>query len=165
MNNIIALAGHSNSGKTTLIEKMIPEFKNRGYTVCVIKHILSYLDLDKEGKDTYRFAKAGADMVIMEDKETLAVVKKIKEEEKLENLINNYAKEYDLIIVEGFKGENVPQIGVYTDIKRVNWDKEKLIAVIGERLKDLNLPVFNRDDYMKVADFIEEKIIGGPGRI
>ena len=60
---VFAFSGFSGSGKTTLIEKLIPVFKRRGYRVAVIKHDAHDFEIDKEGKDTYRFREAGADRV------------------------------------------------------------------------------------------------------
>ncbi|MEI8173543.1 MAG: molybdopterin-guanine dinucleotide biosynthesis protein B, partial [Deltaproteobacteria bacterium] len=56
---IVSIVGRSNTGKTTLIEKMIPELKRRGYVVATIKHNIHGFDIDHEGKDSWRHKKAG----------------------------------------------------------------------------------------------------------
>ena len=58
---IISIVGNSNSGKTTLIEKLIPELKKRGYRVGVIKHAHHGFNIDKKGKDSWRHKVEGAD--------------------------------------------------------------------------------------------------------
>lgn len=159
MSKIIAFVGGSNSGKTTLIQKIVPELKKRGYSLCVIKHIHGDLQLDKKGKDTQKFAKAGADMVMMQNKDTLAMVKKLKKEEKIEEIIKKYALGYDLVIVEGFKKSNLPQVWVYSENTDVKINRKKIIAVVGKKVTGLNAPVFGKRDFKKIADFIEKRII------
>lgn len=65
MNSIpaVAFSAWSGSGKTTLIEQLVREFKQRGLRVAVIKHDAHGFDIDREGKDTWRFQMAGADLV------------------------------------------------------------------------------------------------------
>ena len=62
---VLGFSGFSGCGKTTLIEKLIPLLKKKGLKVAVIKHDGHDFDMDKEGKDTYRFSKAGADTVMI----------------------------------------------------------------------------------------------------
>ena len=62
---IVSIVGKSGAGKTTLIEKMIPELKKRGYRVATIKHDVHGFDIDHEGKDSWRHKKAGAHATII----------------------------------------------------------------------------------------------------
>ena len=62
---VIGIEGFSGSGKTTLTEKLIPYFKSKGYMIAVIKHDAHGFDMDREGKDTFRFTAAGADLVMI----------------------------------------------------------------------------------------------------
>lgn len=63
---IICVVGRSKSGKTTLLEKLIPELKRRGYRVATIKHHSHPgFEIDVPGKDTWRHAQAGSDHVII----------------------------------------------------------------------------------------------------
>ncbi len=70
------VAASSNSGKTTLIEKIVTILKARGLRVAVIKHTSSGFDLDKPGKDSWRFQQAGADAVILVGPEQVALMRK-----------------------------------------------------------------------------------------
>jgi len=72
---IICIVGKSESGKTTLIEKLIPELKKRGYNIGSIKHSCQKFDIDKKGKDSWRHRKAGADIVVIASADNL--IKKI----------------------------------------------------------------------------------------
>ena len=62
---IMALAGYSGSGKTTLLEKLIREIKSRGVRLAIIKHDGHQFEIDHEGKDSWRFTHAGADITVV----------------------------------------------------------------------------------------------------
>ena len=96
------VASCSNTGKTVLIEGLIKELKNRGYTVATIKHDVHGFDIDKEGKDTWRHRKAGAEAVIISSKERMALIREVQEEIPLEELIKQ-VEDFDFIIIEGYK--------------------------------------------------------------
>lgn len=70
----------SNLGKTTLIEKIVKDLKNRGYKVGVIKHDAHQFQIDYPGKDSYRFTEAGADNVVITSDNKVAMIKKIEKE-------------------------------------------------------------------------------------
>lgn len=95
------VASCSNTGKTVLIEGLIKELKNRGYTVATIKHDVHGFDIDKEGKDTWRHRKAGAEAVIISSKERMALIREVQEEVPLEELIKQ-VEDFDFIIIEGY---------------------------------------------------------------
>ena len=65
---VISIVGKSKSGKTTLIEKLIPELKKRGYKIGIIKHAFHELEFDKKGKDSWRHKAAGAETVMVSSK-------------------------------------------------------------------------------------------------
>ena len=80
------VAASSNSGKTTLIEKVIRILKDRGLRVAVIKHASAGFDLDRPGKDSWRFQQAGADTVILSGPGRVALMRKIEQEPTLMSL-------------------------------------------------------------------------------
>ena len=85
MAQIIAVVGKSSSGKTTLIERLIPELKKRGYRIGSVKHAHHGFQIDKKGKDSYRHRAAGADVVVVASPDEIAMVKRINTD-SLENL-------------------------------------------------------------------------------
>jgi molybdopterin-guanine dinucleotide biosynthesis protein B len=99
---IISVVGKSKSGKTTLIEKLIPELKKRGYRVGTVKHASHDFDMDKKGKDSWRHKAAGADTVIVASRERIVMIK----DENFVQLesIEKYFDDVDLVITEGLKG-------------------------------------------------------------
>ena len=73
---MISIVGYADSGKTTLIEKLVPELKKRGYRVGTIKHAVHEPSLDTQGKDSWRHFNAGADTVVVSSLEKIALIKK-----------------------------------------------------------------------------------------
>ncbi|MGD9130423.1 MAG: molybdopterin-guanine dinucleotide biosynthesis protein B [Candidatus Bathyarchaeota archaeon] len=104
---IVAVAGNSNSGKTTAIEALIKGLTKRGYTIASAKHIPNHPEftIDTEGKDTWRYAKAGASSVLSVAPKELTAIKKVDTTEySLEQIVAETPDEADIIILEGFKG-------------------------------------------------------------
>ena len=102
---IVAVVGSSNSGKTTAIEAIIKGLTKKGYTVASAKHISEpEFTLDKQGKDTWRHAKAGASTVLSVAPNELVTIKKVGTKKyALTQLIAEFPEEVDIIIIEGFK--------------------------------------------------------------
>lgn len=160
---VIGFAGRANSGKTTLIEKIISAFKEQGLRVTVIKHGHHPFNFDVPGKDTYRHKKAGAASVILASAGQLAMVKDTPDEYPLEEIISRYVSEADLIIVEGFKTAPIPKIEVYTHHSgepplSASGDS-MYIAVATDDDIDVSIPKFKRDDADAIARFISTHIL------
>lgn len=155
------VATKSGTGKTTLIEKLIPIFKNRGYKIGVLKHDAHKFDIDKKGKDSYRFTEAGADNVIVASSEKLAMIQILKEERTIEDILPLF-QGVDIVIVEGFKNNNYPKIEVHrkeVDDKLLyndkNFNTSSFVAIASNENLTVNIPVLNINDIYEVADFIE----------
>lgn len=103
---IVAVVGSSNSGKTTALEALIKGLSKRGYTVASAKHIPNpKFTIDTEGKDTWRYAEAGASSVLSVAPKELTVIKKVDTTEySLEQIVAEIPDEVDIVILEGFKG-------------------------------------------------------------
>ena len=159
-----SFVGRSNTGKTTVIERLIPILVGKGLKVAVIKHHPHDFEIDIPGKDTYRYKQAGATMSILASPGKVAVVEDTENELTLEDIIARYIHDVDLLIVEGFKREEIPKIEVFqrkegADMPVCAEDKN-LIAVITDESIDMLLPVFARDDVGGVAEFILSRFIG-----
>jgi molybdopterin-guanine dinucleotide biosynthesis protein B len=159
-----SFVGRSNTGKTTVIERLIPILVGKGLKVAVIKHHPHDFEIDIPGKDTYRYKQAGATMSILASPGKVAVVEDTETELTLEEIIARYIHDVNLLIVEGFKREEIPKIEVFqrkegADMPVCAEDKN-LIAVITDESIDTLLPVFARDDVGGVAEFILSRFIG-----
>ena len=112
MNNVIGICGYHNSGKTTLIEKLIRRLKNDGYKIATIKNIPKKFSIDTEGKDTWEHGEAGAGVVVASSPdETAFIFKRGMELKEMADILNKIARP-DLILVEGRKMERIPKIAV-----------------------------------------------------
>src|SRR6266852_1545693 len=99
---IVSFVGRSNSGKTTLIERVIPELVRAGYKVATVKHAGHGFDLDTEGKDSWRHKRAGASSVMVLSKGSLAMFADVDKEVRVEELRERYVGDgTDLIIAAG----------------------------------------------------------------
>lgn len=153
---ILCFVGRSNSGKTTLIERLLPELVQAGYRVATIKHAGHGFDLDTEGKDSWRHKRAGASSVMVLSKGSLAMFSDISDEAKLEELRDRFLdRSLDLIIAEGWKSDGYPKIVVVRDqFGEVPVSQDGLLAVVSAQPIDLPVPCLDRDDIPAVAGLI-----------
>ncbi|MGU8584666.1 molybdopterin-guanine dinucleotide biosynthesis protein B [Clostridium perfringens] len=152
------VASCSNTGKTVLIEGLIKELKNRGYTVATIKHDVHGFDIDKEGKDTWRHRKAGAEAVIISSKERMALIREVQEEIPLEELIKQ-VEDFDFIIIEGYKKSKYRKLEVYRQgiSNKIITPKEKLIGVASDVSLSLEgIRVVDLNNYEEIANLVIE---------
>lgn len=153
---ILCFVGRSNSGKTTLIERLIPELVQAGYRVATIKHAGHGFDLDTEGKDSWRHKRAGASTVIVLSKGSLAMFSDVPDQIKVEEIRDRFLDEHiDLIIAEGWKSEGYPKIVVVRDqLGEVPVSQEGLLAVVSNEPMDLLVPVFASDDIASLTSLV-----------
>lgn len=159
---VISVVGKSKVGKTTLLVKMLTEIKKRGYRVATIKHDVHGFTIDQPGKDTWKHAQAGSDIVIISSPQKMAIIEKVDEERKLDEIIKKLDPEHlDLIITEGYKKENKPKIEVFRSIVSTTLlcSKEELFAVVTDVPLNTGVPEFGHDDSTDIIDLIEEKFL------
>jgi molybdopterin-guanine dinucleotide biosynthesis protein B len=111
---VFGIAGHSGMGKTTLLERLIPELTGRGLSVSLIKHSHKSIDIDRPGKDSYRLREAGCGEVVLLGNERWALMHELRgaPEPSLDYLIGRL-QPCDLVLVEGFKEGHFPKIEVW----------------------------------------------------
>ena len=154
---VITVVGYSNSGKTTLIVKLIREFKKRGYRIATIKHHHKNVEMDVPGKDTWRHAEAGADTVVLACPDKTGIIHKNRYEPSLDEIISQITG-VNLIIAEGYKNENRPKIEVFRSEIHTELmaSGEELLAVAGDTGFP-GIPVFELDDTSGLVDFLIEE--------
>ncbi len=152
---IVSFVGFSGSGKTTFLEQLIKRIKQRGVSVAVIKHDAHRFQMDREGKDTFRFYEAGSDCVAISSEEKLAVIRRNEVCPDVREMIGMLPGEYDVILVEGYRMSDLPKIGVSRKAtgKGLSLPPEELCAVITDE-EITGIPVFGLTDYVEVAEFI-----------
>ena len=155
---VISIVGKTGSGKTQLIERLIPEFKRRGYRVATVKHSPGGMEVDKPGKDSWRFAEAGSDAVVVSSPDKLACIKSVDHDSSIEEIWHLIGSDFDLVLFEGFKKGKAPKIEVYR--KELGEDLlcpiELLSAIVTDEVLDINVPQFPPSDTQAIADFIEK---------
>lgn len=105
---VLGICGFSNSGKTTLIEEILPELLRKNLRVAVVKHDAHRIDVDRPGKDSDRLFKAGADVFLHGDQQFYRLHR--KHALHLNDFLLQLVKGYDLILVEGYKHSDLPKI-------------------------------------------------------
>ena len=160
---ILGLAGWSGSGKTTLIKNLLPELKNNNISVSTIKHAHEGFDIDKPGKDSFIHREAGAQEVLISSSKRFALMANhINKESSLTELISKLTP-VDLVLVEGWKKENIKKIEVYR--KEVNKPllalNDKNIIAIATNDKNININnvmLLDINNYDSIAKFIKKLI-------
>jgi molybdopterin-guanine dinucleotide biosynthesis adapter protein len=153
---IVSFVGRSNSGKTTLIERVIPELVRAGYKVATVKHAGHGFDLDTEGKDSWRHKRAGASSVVVLSKGSMAMFADVSDQMRVEDVRDRFLDPtYDLIIAEGWKHEGYPKIVIVREqIGEIPISTEGLLAVVSDKPVELSVPRFELDDVVGVAALI-----------
>jgi len=159
MNKIpaVSIMGWSGSGKTTLIEKLIPLLRGRGLRIGVLKHDGHQFDMDREGKDTWRFGQAGAEVVAISSEAKAAVLEYRRLE--LDDMLARI-HDVDLILVEGYKSSELPRIEVHrlANGKPLYEKPENLMALVTDAAIETTTPVFGLEDVEGVIGLIAEMV-------
>jgi len=163
-------AAGSNTGKTTLINKLIIELRERNIRVSVIKHAHHHFDIDHPGKDSYEIREAGAVQTLVASNKRWALITEMQrtpnppDEADLESLIELINPEYaDMVLVEGFKNASIPKIEVHRPklgMALACKDDPYFIAVAsdGPLATAIQLPLLDLNNIQQIADFILEII-------
>ena len=161
---IVSIVGTSDSGKTTLIEKLVPELVRRGYRVATIKHDIHGFEVDREGKDSWRHKQAGAPTVVISSPQKLALMRDVDHDAELAELRDKYIQDVDIILSEGFKKNPQPKIEVFRKESRRDLlctREDNLLAIASNQPFDIGVPCFDLDDARGIVDLIEKKFLKG----
>jgi molybdopterin-guanine dinucleotide biosynthesis protein MobB len=159
---IVSIVGKSNSGKTTLIEKLIAELTCRGWRVATIKHNRHGFEIDHEGKDSWRHRKAGAVATVLVSPRRVAVIEDVDTDYELAEIRDRYIRNADIILAEGYKGNPHPKIEVFRSElrqERLCGPEDNLIALAGDRPVPAGVPCFDWNDATGIANLIESRFL------
>ena len=157
---IISVIGKSNSGKTTLIEKLLGELRRRGYRVATIKHSHHSFEIDQPGKDTWRHLQAGSEATAISSPDKIVLMKPVTEELTLDEIAHLFGEDYDIILAEGFKQGKAPKIEVYRREVGPPFDTvSKLIAIVTDDPLKTKTRQFSLQDVKGLADLLERGFI------
>ena len=159
---VVAIIGKKNCGKTTLIEKLLPELIDLGYRVGTIKHHHGDISIDTPGKDTWRHKQAGARTVVLSSPTGLSLIRDTSLEIPVQELVSLYFSDMDLVLTEGYKKEPIPKVEIFRSVvhsEPLHDPESNLIAIMSDVETDPNTPHFGLDESRALAQFIAEKII------
>jgi molybdopterin-guanine dinucleotide biosynthesis protein B len=153
---VLAVSGYKNSGKTTLIEGVLPLLADLGLRVAVVKRDGHRFEADTPGADTWRFLRAGANGTAIFDGEKYMLVKR---EAVSERALFGVFSDVDLILLEGFKDSSWPKIEILRgDSSDFVCDPATLLAIAlpeeGKAPERAGVPMISRDDYSAIAELI-----------
>ena len=111
---VFGIAGHSGMGKTTLLERLVPELRARGLAVSLIKHSHKVIEIDRPGKDSFRLREAGCQEVLLLGHERWALMHELRgaDEPPLAYLLQRLQR-CDIVLIEGFKNGEFPKLEVW----------------------------------------------------
>ena len=159
---IVSIVGKSSAGKTTLLEKLIPELVKRGYRVATVKHDVHGFEIDHEGKDSWRHKKAGAHTTVISSPLQVALVEDVDHDQTLDEIRKEYIKRVNIILTEGYKGNPFPKIEVFrSELRRTPLCKKEdnLLAIASDIKLDIGVPCFDINDSQSLVDLIENKFL------
>jgi len=160
---VFGIIGWKDSGKTTLMERLIEEFTRQGICVSAIKHAHHAFDIDHKHRDSYKFRSAGARRTAIVSRNRWAMIHELRSEEEppLDEIIRHIG-ECDLILIEGYKNAEFDKI----EVRNSNGNNPplapddpfiKAVAFLGE-VEDIDLPTFQVDEISRIADFIRKHL-------
>ena len=166
---VVGFAGYSGAGQTTLVERMIPVFRQLGERVSVVKHAHHRFDIDHPGKDTYRHREAGAFEVVVASDRRLALIREFEQPTELtvHDMVAELDAGVDWVLVEGFKHSDLPKVEVWRQAQAGDAtrplryvDDARVMAIATDVPSELPhptaLPVFDVNDAGAVVAWLRD---------
>jgi len=164
---VVSIVGKSDSGKTTLMERLIRALADRGYRVGSVKHHVHDFDIDVPGKDSWRHARAGAAVTLVSSPSKLGMVRQMDHEASLEELLE-LARDVDILLTEGYRRAGDVRIEVSRRARSTELVCEpgELFALVTDNgdLEVGQVPVLALDDATGLADLVEASFLRGARR-
>ncbi|EOX4808183.1 bifunctional molybdopterin-guanine dinucleotide biosynthesis adaptor protein MobB/molybdopterin molybdotransferase MoeA [Vibrio alginolyticus] len=157
---ILGFAAYSGTGKTTLLEALLPKLTEAGLRIGMLKHAHHNFDVDKPGKDSYRLRKAGASQMLIASRNRFALMTETPEAEaEFEYLLTRFDEDMlDVVLVEGCKNIAFPKIELHREEVGKPWlypNDENIIAIASDTAGlDSELPQMNINDLDAIAQFV-----------
>ena len=164
---VVSVVGKSDSGKTTLMERLIRVLTGRGYRVGTVKHHVHDFDIDVPGKDSWRHARAGAAVTLVSSPSKLGMTRVMDHEATLEELLT-FASDIDVLLTEGYRRAGDVRIEVSRCARSTELvcEAAELFALVTDNvdLETGDVPTFGLDDAEGLADLVEASFLKGGTR-
>ncbi|WP_171130950.1 MULTISPECIES: molybdopterin-guanine dinucleotide biosynthesis protein B [unclassified Ruegeria] len=159
---VYGVTGWKNAGKTGLMERLVAEITDRGFSVSTVKHAHHSFDVDQPGRDSYRHRTAGANEVLLASGQRVALMQELRgaEEPRLSDLLARLSP-VDLVLIEGYKREAHPKIEAFRQEPGnalIATGNDTIRAVASDVPLSLDRPVFDLNDTAAIADFILHEV-------
>ncbi|EEN98692.1 bifunctional molybdopterin-guanine dinucleotide biosynthesis adaptor protein MobB/molybdopterin molybdotransferase MoeA [Vibrio cholerae] len=156
---LLGFAAYSGTGKTTLLEALLPKLTAAGLRIGLLKHAHHDFDVDKPGKDSYRLRKAGASQMLIASRNRHALMTETPDAEAaFDYLLTRFdAEKLDMILVEGCKNIAFPKIELHRAEVGKPWlypHDENIIAIAADETVETALPQMHINDLDAIADFV-----------
>lgn len=163
---VVSVVGKSDSGKTTLMERLIGGLTTRGYRVGTVKHHVHDFDIDVPGKDSWRHGRAGAHVTLVSSPSKLGMVRQMDHEASLDELLA-FAGDIDILLTEGFRRAGSVRIEISRRARSTELvcDPAEIFALVTDNseLECGAAPRFGLNDAEGVVDLIERTFLSaGP---
>jgi molybdopterin-guanine dinucleotide biosynthesis protein B len=154
---VISVVGKSGVGKTTALERIIREFKRRGYRLGTVKHDTHGFEVDKPGKDSWRHTQAGSDATVIAGPQKMALIRQLDQEMPLDDIVS-LMSDVDIVLTEGFKRGDKPKIEVSRQERGTGLlcQAEELVAILADYAIDMPVPQFALEDARGIVDHLED---------
>ncbi|EKO3437539.1 bifunctional molybdopterin-guanine dinucleotide biosynthesis adaptor protein MobB/molybdopterin molybdotransferase MoeA [Vibrio fluvialis] len=156
---LLGFAAYSGTGKTTLLEALVPKLTAAGLRLGILKHAHHNFDVDKPGKDSYRLRKAGASQMLIASRNRFALMTETPDAEaEFDYLLQRFdAQQLDVILVEGCKNIAFPKIELHRAEIGKQWlypNDDNIIAIAADETVESSLPQMNINDLDAIAKFV-----------
>ena len=155
--HVLCIVGRKGVGKTTLIERLVPELKRRGRRVATVKRPPHPVEVDTPGTDSFRHFHAGADATLLYAEDKLVLFRRCDRLPEVGEIVSELLSESDLVLVEGHKSSGFPKIEVFragVHSSPLYHGQPDYLAIASDTPLDLGIPRVDLADPAAIADFI-----------
>ena len=155
---LFGIVGWKNTGKTTLVSKLVQDLTEQGISVSTVKHTHHEFEIDHEGKDSFIHRQSGAQEVLLTSGDRWALIHERGKEIDFMSLIEKLSP-VDLILIEGEKQGDHPKISVHREEKEEEpliKEAKNVIAIASNNSPNSNIPVLDINNISEISDFIIE---------